>query len=185
MLDAPDVASPIGICDGAILATLAYTACRVGELVTLRVGSYRSSGGHKVLDIYGKGSKERVVPVAPAAFERIEQWLDAAGIRDHLDEPLFRPAATARGQGRDGFLPTLLTRRAVQYLVKRYARVLGLDPAVTVHSFRVTALTTAREQGVDIIDLQDFAGHADPRTTLGYIRSRDRLSKSPAYVLRY
>jgi len=73
----------------------------------------------------------------------------------------------------------------VQYLVKRYTRALGLDPAVTVHSFRVTALTTAREQGVDIIDLQDFAGHADPRTTLGYIRSRDRLSNSPAYVLRY
>jgi integrase/recombinase XerD len=36
-----------------------------------------------------------------------------------------------------------------------------------------------------IIDLQDFAGRADPRTTLTYIRSRDRLSKSPAYVLKY
>jgi hypothetical protein len=45
--------------------------------------------------------------------------------------------------------------------------------------------TTARERGSDIIDLQDFAGHSDPRTTLTYIRGRDRLSKSPAYVLRY
>ena len=70
-------------------------------------------------------------------------------------------------------------------LVKRYCREVGLDEAVTVHSFRVTALTTARERGADIIDLQDFAGHADPRTTLSYIRSRDRLSKSPAYVLNY
>ena len=50
---------------------------------------------------------------------------------------------------------------------------------------RVTALMTARERGSDIIDLQDFAGHADPRTTLTYIRQRDRLSKSPAYALRY
>jgi integrase/recombinase XerD len=49
----------------------------------------------------------------------------------------------------------------------------------------VTALTTAREADCDIIDLQDFAGHADPRTTLTYIRTRDRLSKSPAYLLRY
>jgi integrase/recombinase XerD len=57
---------------------------------------------------------------------------------------------------------------------------------VTVHSLRVTALTTALERGADIIDLQDFAGHADPRTTLTYIsRSRDRLCKSPAYVLKY
>jgi integrase/recombinase XerD len=62
---------------------------------------------------------------------------------------------------------------------------LRLDPNVSVHSLRVTALTTARERGSDIIDLQDFAGHSDPRTTLTYIKSRDRLSKSPAYVLRY
>jgi integrase/recombinase XerD len=73
----------------------------------------------------------------------------------------------------------------VQGLVERTVKKLGLDPAVTVHSLRVTALTTARERGSDVIDLQDFAGHADPRTTLTYIRSRDRLSKSPAYVLRY
>ena len=45
--------------------------------------------------------------------------------------------------------------------------------------------TTARDRGDDIVDLQDFAGHADPRTTLGYIRNRDRLSRSPAYVLKY
>jgi integrase/recombinase XerD len=62
---------------------------------------------------------------------------------------------------------------------------LGLGPNVTVHSLRVTALTTVRERGSDIIDLQDFAGHADPRTTLTYIRTRDRLSKSPACVLKY
>ena len=91
----------------------------------------------------------------------------------------------SRDQGRRGFAPRTLTRRAVQALIKDYARKLRLDPHVTVHSLRVTALTTARERGSDIIDLQDFAGHADPRTTLTYIRNRDRLSNSPAYVLRY
>jgi integrase/recombinase XerD len=59
------------------------------------------------------------------------------------------------------------------------------DPSVTVHSLRVTALTTAHERGSDIIDLPDFAGHADPRTTLTYIRTSDWLSQSPAYVPRY
>ena len=83
------------------------------------------------------------------------------------------------------FLPRALTRRSVQFLVDRFVKIVGLDPAVTVHSFRVTALTTARERGCDIIDLQDFAGHCDPQTTLTYIRNRDRLSKSPAYVLNY
>jgi len=51
-----------------------------------------------------------------------------------------------------------MTRRAVQKLVARYVRRLKLDPNVTVHTFRVTALTTARERGSAIIDLQAFAG---------------------------
>ena len=78
-----------------------------------------------------------------------------------------------------------MTSRAIEKLMRKYVTQIGLDPAVTVHSLRVTALTTARDRGADIIDLQDFAGHTDPRTTLAYIRSRDRLSKSPAYVLKY
>jgi len=135
--------------------------------------------------VYGKGGKERRIPLHPEAVDRLEAWLDVGGLRDDPKGPLFRAAASARGAGQDGFRTTPLTRRAIQFMVKRYALQLGLDPDITVHSFRVTALTTAREQGVDIIDLQDFAGHADPRTTLTYIRSRDRLAKSPAYVLRY
>ncbi len=78
-----------------------------------------------------------------------------------------------------------MTTRAVLKLIKRYVVALGLDGNVVTHSLRVTALTTARERGSDIIDLQDLAGHTDPRTTLTYMRSRDRLSKSPAYVLKY
>src|SRR5207302_3479369 len=92
---------------------------------------------------------------------------------------------TGRGGGKHGFASRTMSRRAVQKLVAGYVRQLRLDPNVSVHSLRVTALTTARERGSDIIDLQDFAGHADPRTTLTYIRSRDRLSKSTAYVLKY
>ncbi len=88
-------------------------------------------------------------------------------------------------RGADGFSARALSRRAAQRLVARYVARLRLDPAVTVLSFLVTALTTAREHGSDIIDLKDFGGHSDPRTTLTYIRSRDRLSKSPAYVLKY
>lgn len=185
ILDAPDRDTPSGVRDAAILAVLAYSACRVGELVLLRVGDYKSAGGHKVLEVYGEGGKERRVPLHPEAFERLEEWLDVAGIRDDGQGPLFRVLRSPRGRGIDGFLKEGLGRRAVQLLVGRYVRRLRLDPAVTVHSLRVTALTTARERGADVLDLQDFAGHADPRTTLTYIRSRDRLSKSPAYVLKY
>jgi integrase len=93
---------------------------------------------------------------------------------------MFPATKTARGLNRDGFRAEPMSIRAVEKLIERYVAALGLDPNVTVHSLRVTALTTARERGSDIIDLQDFAGHADPRTTLTSIRSRDRLSKDTA-----
>lgn len=185
LLNAPDPATPVGVRDRALFAVLAYTACRVSELTGLKVGDYRTTSGHHVLGILGKGNKERTVPLHPEAFERLDAWLTVGGHREDLKGPLFRPPLTARGQGRGGFRRTRLTRQAVGALLGRYADRLQLDPNVSVHSLRVTALTTAREQGVDVIDLQSFAGHSDPRTTLTYIRSRDRLSKSPAYVLRY
>jgi len=159
LLDVPNAATPVGIRDRAMIAVLAYTGCRVGELTKLRVGSYKTTGGHKVLEIFGKGGKERRVPLHPEAFERLEMWLDVGGLRENLTRPMFPPQKTARGIGRDGFAATAMTRRAVQQLVERYVRRLGLDPAVTVHSMRVTAITTARDRGSDIIDLQDFAGN--------------------------
>ena len=174
-----------GVRDRALLAVLAFSGCRVGELTRLKVGSYRRDRLHQVLEIFGKGGKERRVALKHEAAERIETWLDAAGIRDDLDGPLFRPTKPAWGRERHELVAKPMTRRAVQKLIDRYISRLGLDPNVSVHSLRVTALTTARERGSDIIDLQDFAGHADPRTTLTYIRSRDRLEQSPSYLIKY
>ncbi len=176
---------PVGVRDRAMLAVLAYSGCRVGELVRLRVRDYKHNGEHRILNITGKGGKERTTPLHLEAVERLGEWLAVPGIKDDPAAPLFPAPRWPRGMGRDGFLSEPMTTRAVEKLIGRYVENLGLDPAVTVHSLRVTALTTARECGSDIIDLQDFAGHADPRTTLTYIRTRDRLSNSPAYVLRY
>ena len=184
LIDFPSANTPEGIRDRAILAVLAFTGCRVGEIGRLRVGDCKQSGGHHVLEVRGKGGKERRMPLHPEAVERLDQWLSVLDEKEP-NQALFRPLRTARGHGKDGFLLTPLARRGIQYLVRRYVKRLGLDPNVTVHSFRVTALTTARERGADLVDLQDFAGHADPRTTLTYIRNRDRLSRSPAYVLKY
>jgi integrase/recombinase XerD len=63
LLDAPDAETPVGLRDRALLAVLAYTGCRVGELVRLKLGSYKTTGGHKVLEIHGKGGNERRVPL--------------------------------------------------------------------------------------------------------------------------
>jgi hypothetical protein len=69
--------------------------------------------------------------------------------------PLFPAARSARGMGSDGFAAKPMTTRAADRLIARCVTVLKLDPNVTVHSLRVTALTPARERGSDIIDSQD------------------------------
>ncbi len=191
LLDAPQLQDrdkrtiPSGVRDQAMLTVLAYSACRVDELVKLKVRDFRTNGEHRVLNITGKGNKERTTPLHVEAVEKLAAWLAVPGIGGDPAAPLFRPQISVRGNGHDGFRLKPMTTRAILKLIKRYVVALGLDPNVVTHSLRVTALTTARERGSDIIDLQDFAGHADPRTTLTYIRSRDRLSKSPAYVLKY
>src|SRR5258708_2846027 len=78
LLNAPNSDSPAGLRDRALLGVLAYTGCRVGELTRLRVRDYRSSGGHKILAILGKGGKERTVPLHPEAFERLDAWIEMA-----------------------------------------------------------------------------------------------------------
>ena len=168
-----------------LLAVLAYSGCRVGELVKLEGAGLPHQWRAPRPKRHRQGQQGCTTPLRPEAVERLAAWLELPGIRDDAALPLFRPQQSARNHGRDGFRPRPITTRAVEKLIGRYVEALGLDANVTVHSLRVTALTTARERGSDIIDLQDFAGHADPRTTLTHIRSRDRLSKRPAYVLKY
>lgn len=185
LLDVPDAETPLGIRDRALLSVLAYSACRVGELVRLRVGDFSVSGEHRILKILGKGGKERIVALHPEAVERCQDWIQRSRINEDTDGPLFRPSLSPQKKGFDGFHRNSLTVRSIEKLMKKYVRQLGLSDDITVHSLRVTAITTARERGCDLIDLQDFAGHSDPRTTLCYIRNRNRLTKSPTYVLRY
>ncbi len=72
------------------------------------------------------------MPLHAEAVERLEAWLDTAAIRDDGTGPLFRAAATARGGGHDGFRARQPSRRSIQLVIRKYARRLGLDPAVTM-----------------------------------------------------
>ena len=119
-----------------MLAVLAYTGCRVGELTRLKVGSYKADGVHKILEIHGKGGKERRVPVKQEAEERLELWLATLGAGGDPSGPLFRPLAKSR-KASAGFARRPLTR-FVQRLVEQLV-ALRLDSSVTIHSFRVTA----------------------------------------------
>ena len=103
LLDAPNLENPAGIRDRALLGVLAYSACRVGELVRLKVRDFQTNGEHRVLQVYGKGGKERSVPLHLEAVERLTDWLAVVDVAKDRNGPLFRPARTPRGRGHDGF----------------------------------------------------------------------------------
>jgi integrase/recombinase XerD len=82
MLEAPLVKDrqgeliPAGVRDRAMLAVFAYSGCRVGELVRLRICDYKTTGEHRILCITGKGGKERTTPLHLEAVERLTAWLN-------------------------------------------------------------------------------------------------------------
>ena len=176
---------PVGIRDRAMLAVLAYSGCRVGELVQLRVRDYRTNGEHRILNVTGKGNKERTTPLHLEAVERLAAWLAIPGIGDDPAGPLF-PARSIAARQR----PRRLPPQADDHQGGRKAdRPLRQSPRPRSQRHRAFAPRHRPDHrpraGIGHHRLAGFRRARRPRTTLTYIRSRDRLSKSPAYVLKY
>ncbi|MEM1356453.1 MAG: tyrosine-type recombinase/integrase, partial [Planctomycetota bacterium] len=185
LLETPNEETPIGVRDQAILAMFAYLALRVEELHLINVGNILRDGEHTIVRIKGKGNKDRKGVIPPLAAKPVNRWIELAGIQNDRVGPVFRPGASPRGQGHDGFARKRLSVRVIQERVKAYCEEVGIDETVSVHSLRVTAATEADRAGIGLTDIQHWLGHKDPRTTLRYIRTGQELDRSPAYVIRF
>lgn len=167
LLAAPDVATPLGQRDRAMLETLYATGLRVSELVGLKLHEISLADG--VLRVLGKGSKERLVPLGQTAI---------AWIADYLKEGRV---ALLRGRHSDAVFVTgradAMTRQAFWQLVKRYAPVAGIDAArLSPHVLRHAFATHLLNHGADLRVVQLLLGHADITTTQIYTHvARERL----------
>jgi len=165
LLAAPDLARPEGVRDRAMLELLYASGLRVSELVGLRLGQLRLDGGFLVA--FGKGAKERVVPVGEAA----EQWL-----RRYLAE--IRPR-WARGRHEAVFVTRrggAMTRQGFWKLLKAHGRAAGIDRPLSPHVVRHSFATHLLEHGADLRAVQSMLGHADISTTEIYTHvHRERL----------
>jgi site-specific recombinase XerD len=162
-------ADVVGLRDRAIIATLIYTACRVGAVAKLQRKHFYTDGRQWYFHLDEKGGNDRHIPCRHDLQGYIEEYLAAAGGTGHGDAPLFRTAVRRT---------KTLTQRPMQAkdvhgMVKRRLRDAGLPRLLTCHSFRATTATDLLEQGVPIEDVQQLLGHADLRTTRLYDR-RDR-----------
>jgi integrase/recombinase XerD len=158
LLEAPDQGHPHFWRDRAILEVLYATGMRVSELVDLKVGDLDLDQG--VCSVFGKGSKERLVPMGAPARMTLERYLRE--VRPRLD--------TGKGGGRV-FLNHRgrpLSRMAVWNLVKANAERAGIRGRVSPHTLRHSFATHLLEGGADLAAVQELLGHADISTTQVY-----------------
>ncbi len=145
--------------DRTILETLYATGMRVSELITLRQADLTVD--QEIVRVYGKGSKERLVPIGKSALRWIERYRSEC-----------RPQLLKRGAAQDVLFLNArgkpMTRMAVWKIVQNYARRAGIGKEVHPHTFRHSFATHLLEGGADLRAVQEMLGHSDISTTQVY-----------------
>ena len=175
LLASIDTSHVVGLRDRAIIGILIYTASRAGAVAALRRGSFYHAGEQWMLHFEGKGGKSREIPVRHDLEQMLFAYIDAAGLRHApKDAAVFRTAQRKTRQ----LTRTRVSAIDISRLVKRRLKDAGLPSRLSPHSFRVTTITDLLEQGVPLEDVQQLAGHADPRTTRLYDRRQKKITRN-------
>jgi len=170
LLAAPGEDSPLAVRDRTMLELMYASGLRVSELVHLK--TFHVSLNEHVLRVFGKGSKERLVPFGEVA---------AAWLRRYLDEA--RPALLAGRQSEDLFVTVrgqrageAMTRVMFWTLMRKYAHRAGITAPLSPHTLRHAFATHLLNHGADLRAVQMLLGHADISTTTIYTHvARERL----------
>jgi integrase/recombinase XerD len=160
ILDQPDISTRAGIRDKAMLEMLYACGLRVSELCSLHQRDMLLE--HEVIRVFGKGSKERIVPIGSSALEWVGTY--QLEVRPHFmkygkstDDILF---LNQRGTG--------ISRMSVWNIVSKATKDAGIDKHVHPHTFRHSFATHLLEGGADLRALQEMLGHSDISTTQIY-----------------
>ncbi|WP_062305989.1 site-specific tyrosine recombinase XerD [Alicyclobacillus sendaiensis] len=148
----------IGLRDRAMLETLYATGMRVSELVTLSLEDVELAAGF--IRVFGKGKKERVVPLGEMAQDALGLYLRYGRpvlVRDRSENAVFLNRLGRR-----------MTRQGFWNILKGYARQAGVSDGVTPHTLRHSFATHLLEGGADLRVVQELLGHADIATTERY-----------------
>jgi integrase/recombinase XerD len=166
LAEAGKSSTPKGMRDLAMLELLYATGMRVSELVSLKVDDVNLASAS--VRCWGKGAKERVIPMHPQAVTSLREYLEKARahfLRDAGEKSLF---LNARGRH--------LTRQGLWLIFKQYVEKAGLSPDVTPHTLRHSFATHMLDRNADLINVQKLLGHTSISTTQVYTQvSSERL----------
>ena len=168
ILEQPNLQTPLGIRDRAMLEILYATGMRVSELTQLPTHQVNLEGGYVLL--YGKGSKERIVPLGSEAMKWVALYLKTAReiLAKGKESPSLFINRSGKGMSRQGFWKNL----------KDYGRRAGLRKRITPHLLRHSFASHLLERGADLRSVQMMLGHVDISTTQIYTHvTGERLKK--------
>jgi integrase/recombinase XerD len=157
LFNAPNMEKKEGIRDRAMLEVMYASGLRVSELLSLKLSQYSSS--LNCLKIYGKGNKERMVPIGDYALEYLSKYLTE--VREfnigHRSDYVFLNKA-----GKP------LTRQYFWQQIKKYGQIAGINQTISPHTLRHSFATHLLENGADLRMVQDMLGHSKISTTQIY-----------------
>ncbi|MEN6357397.1 MAG: tyrosine recombinase XerC [Armatimonadota bacterium] len=170
LISAPDLTTPEGLRDKAILETLYSTGMRLSELLSLKIADISDNTGE--LNVIGKRNKERVVLIGSAAMEALGQYIEygrpklAAKSREATDA-LFL-----------GYRGTKLVASSVRRILTKHVEKVSDSLSVSPHTLRHSFATHMMDHGADLRSVQELLGHENVTTTQIYTHvSRERLKE--------
>lgn len=158
LLEAPDISKDNGMRDRAMLELMYATGLRVSELLSLKFRNVNMQNG--LITVYGKGNKQRSVPVSSFALEFLRKYMDGPRkrVKGSKDTDIIF-------LNRDG---KALSRTYFFMQVKRYAEEKGMDSSVSPHTLRHCFATHLLENGASLRAVQEMLGHSNIATTQIY-----------------
>jgi site-specific recombinase XerD len=185
MLEIPNPHTSSGLMHSVILHFLFFLGLRRSELVALKAKhlGWSRLGDKTVLTVRvpGKGDKERLLPVPDRLRPLLERYLAKRGIDIGDEDFLFSPVKNNITK----IKTKPIDSQAIYYVVKKYARLAGVDRRVSPHSCRATAISNALDHAASHRSVQEMAGWSSPLMIERYDKRRTALQDSAVHVVDY
>lgn len=151
-----DLSKKTGHRNRAIIETLYGSGLRVSELCDLRISNLRLE--EQFMKVFGKGGKERLVPLSSESIKQIRFWLQDRAVK-YCPQPKCEDYLFLNPSGRN------LSRIRIFQIIKDLCRDAGIQKTISPHTFRHSFATHLLEGGANLRDIQQLLGHASIRTT--------------------